>query len=138
MRAWQPFVGCEQLRAERDEAIFRACGEVAAKAAAVVKRALRAGAAHMGARPNAIPGLDAQGSLADDLRARAVRVGAGPRGDAPLGAAYGAELAGAQQRSNNAVESLTVRLQALEAAVQQEQQSSLKALQAILHSAHAR
>ena len=55
-----------------------------------------------------------------------------------LGAAYGAELAGAQQRSNNAVESLTVRLQALEAAVQQEQQSSLKALQAILHSAHAR
>jgi hypothetical protein len=57
----------------------------------------------MGARPNAIPGLDAQGSLADDLRARAVRVGAGPRGDAPLGAAYGACRLWDQVEKHNAI-----------------------------------
>ena len=54
--------------------------------------------------------------------------------EARLSEETAAQLNESQQRMTGTYQQLAMRLQSLEAAVQQEQQSSLKALQAILNS----
>ena len=54
--------------AEADEALFRECGRIAARAAHTIKRALRKSNVLMGSKADA--GLDAAASLADDIRMR--------------------------------------------------------------------